>query len=1586
VEMVFSPVTNNTNSIHSIINNDASLSMMDSARVGLDYIVENADYVTKLASALESKNFVLKKQVFELLSALCVYSSDGYGRALQALEYFKSHTNARYRFKFVVTELQIGPTVEYQTAVLAFINCLILATPDLRDRIRIRSEFIGLKLVQELSDLRHKSKEHADLVVQLDVFDEQKESDESQVPPTASGIDLSSPLEVFDAILRQISDTPQEVPFLSILQHLLRIDPKEPISDMIWDSAERLVHRATLLESRDDALRLLKAPSHSKSMHKLKGSSGGDRCTCVCHKSDRKGSLSLNLVDMPDINSPSNVSSPTNGIVPPPPPPPPGSAPGVPPPPAPGMPLPPPPPPSSANSTGKNSALGENNNGKSGQDKQLPKLPQQSIPMPKYKMRTVNWNKIPSGQILSGDPTNIWATFAKSQSKTKVSMDWAALEGLFCLQNEKGNLATSNNVSNSGSSPAQGKNNGEGEKRNLKKETSEVTLLDAKRSLNVNIFLKQFRSSNEEMLQLILNGSSEDFGVERLRGLLKILPTKDEIDMLKSVSSSDKNRLGSAEKFLLQLMQVDGYRLRIEAMLLKEELEACVNNLESSINAILQAAQDVKNSDEFQEVIFMILVAGNFLNSGGYAGDAAGVKLSSLQKIADIRGNKPGISLLHFVAMQAEARNPKLITFVNDMMALEEASKTSIDQLKGEILSLKTKVTNICRQMENPSSPKEIISQFGQVFQEASLQISDLENFLVQVEEVRVDLARFFCEELQSFKFEECFKILFSFTTKWKQAAAENAQRKKQEEEAENRRKIREDQLKKRVQLGWQNQNQNQNSADDPLLNSDRNKASLSPEDEIFIACSPRIVRRRLGSFSDNPNNGHSSNDQLALPSPDTTPNGSLRRRRSRVPSDEDESGLMDYLRSSGGDGSRERRPGNEQYGSLDRSWSRKTRRRPNLMDFVNDERERPVSPAPAHPELKGNPGNPTVQVDKTSEETKHENPTREWRERIAAWFVDLENGNGESQKRRPPPRRFQRRLGVETRGDSGSRSLATLPEGDIGQEDGVTAPLPSTYQRVYPDRKPSLKLNTDIVSTMEAIEEVQSPVKEKSAWRRPSLTNSLSESGKDNNSKSASSPTVSSPSPASNKDDGRRSLIGALGTVTDDDSLILYIPENSLSVKVNPTRRLSLGKADRASSENSENLSHTGGTKEGFDRFASIRRSRRYKKGPETPINTNIKKDGSAPSTPSPQPKFVSKIDISSSDTPDLKPPSDSSAGNASQRNTKVPLTRIRQRNDTRSASMIEPRHVHLALGRNPVTDVNSDEHPSHDNGTGHTTSSTTRSPINVPSSARDPGHQNNYNTKLLSSSPGSAEHDEGFEESQSSLSETNSQSESNNNFVPASQKTPTNSRSRTSARTPPADVSLFSKHSSSKSPGNQPVVIQAIRKKSRQESQIGENNGLALSNNNNNLSNSSSNNNKNSSRTSLLSSRSSLTSQTTVNTVREVTDLVKPKTNVSPRSSDGSVNQSILSNGNSTKKPLSSQLNSSTLNSRNILSTRNIRNDSFSPSNGFLNHSSLEKEKSNKAFAPRILSFMRPTASSSAKDKVDPPKIKGVIKKTFK
>lgn len=57
----------------------------------------------------------------------------------------------------------------------------------------------------------------------------------------------------------------------------------------------------------------------------------------------------------------------------------------------------------------------------------------------------------------------------------------------------------------------------------------QVTLLDPKKSMNVNIFLKQFRKSIEVIIDLLRAGDPRAFGVEKLKGLSKVLPQTDEV-------------------------------------------------------------------------------------------------------------------------------------------------------------------------------------------------------------------------------------------------------------------------------------------------------------------------------------------------------------------------------------------------------------------------------------------------------------------------------------------------------------------------------------------------------------------------------------------------------------------------------------------------------------------------------------------------------------------------------------------------------------------------------------------------------------------------------------------------------------------------------------------------------------------------------------------------------------------------------------------------------------------------------------------------------------------------------------------------
>ena len=57
----------------------------------------------------------------------------------------------------------------------------------------------------------------------------------------------------------------------------------------------------------------------------------------------------------------------------------------------------------------------------------------------------------------------------------------------------------------------------------------QVLLLDARRSMNINIFLKQFKASNADIVALIKSAKHQAIGQEKLLGLLKILPQPDEV-------------------------------------------------------------------------------------------------------------------------------------------------------------------------------------------------------------------------------------------------------------------------------------------------------------------------------------------------------------------------------------------------------------------------------------------------------------------------------------------------------------------------------------------------------------------------------------------------------------------------------------------------------------------------------------------------------------------------------------------------------------------------------------------------------------------------------------------------------------------------------------------------------------------------------------------------------------------------------------------------------------------------------------------------------------------------------------------------
>merc|ERR1719411_1675814 len=474
---------------------------------------------------------------------------------------------------------------------------------------------------------------------------------------------------------------------------------------------------------------------------------------------------------------------PPPGGGPPPPPPPPGGAPpppppmgGAPPPPPPGGPRLPPPAPEI-------------------------KLPQLETPKPKNKMKTFAWNKLPVNKIFGKN--NIWTKMAKTFEKDKSApIDFRDMENLFCLVAPKPPEASGDGKGEGGVS---------GEKK--KKEMSEVNLLDGKRSLNINIFLRQFRSSNEDIIEMVVSGDFSDFEPEKLKGLMKILPEQDEIEMLRSWEG-DTKKLGNAENFILHLISVKNYRLRVECLLLKAEFEANMGFLEPSIEAMLTAGEELMSNPKLQNLLYLMLVAGNFLNSGGYAGNAAGMKISSLHKLTDIRSNKPGMNLLHYVAQQAEQTQPELLSVVEDLAVLEEASKTSIEVLNGDMNKLDSQVKKITNQMKNTNTESDVVSQMEEFLPYASKELECLKNAMEDLSKIQGELAEFFCEDPKSFRIEECFKAFQQFINNFKKALMDNDKRKEQEKTAEQRRQQRETEQAKRRSGSFQGTSRDEEKED----------------------------------------------------------------------------------------------------------------------------------------------------------------------------------------------------------------------------------------------------------------------------------------------------------------------------------------------------------------------------------------------------------------------------------------------------------------------------------------------------------------------------------------------------------------------------------------------------------------------------------------------------------------------------------------------------------------------------------------------------------------------------------------------------
>ncbi|XP_024864368.1 protein diaphanous homolog 1 isoform X2 [Kryptolebias marmoratus] len=452
---------------------------------------------------------------------------------------------------------------------------------------------------------------------------------------------------------------------------------------------------------------------------------------------------------------------PLPGMGPPPPPPPPGG-PGIPPPPpGPGMPPPPP--------MGGWGAPAP------------PALPFGLQPKKEYKpevqMKKANWSKIGPEDL---NENSFWIKANEEQFQNNEL--FAKLTFTFSSQTK--------------SSKAKKEQDGGDDKKQVqKKKVKELKVLDSKCSQNLSIFLGSFRLPYEQIKNAILQVDEKILTESMVQNLVKQLPAPDQLAILAEMKD-EYDDLAESEQFGVVMSSVKRLMPRLQAILFKLQFEEQLNNIKPDVVSVTAACEEVKESEKFAKLLQIILLVGNYMNSGSRNGKAFGFSISYLCKLRDTKSADLKQTLLHFLADVCQEQHADVMDFAKEISHVEKASRVSAETIQKNLELMGRQIKNLEKDLETfPPSQNEndlFVEKMSSFVSHAKEQYEKVELLHKQMEMLYTNLGDYYVFDPRKISVEEFFGDLSNFKNMFQQAVEENRKRKESEEKIKKAKLARE--------------------------------------------------------------------------------------------------------------------------------------------------------------------------------------------------------------------------------------------------------------------------------------------------------------------------------------------------------------------------------------------------------------------------------------------------------------------------------------------------------------------------------------------------------------------------------------------------------------------------------------------------------------------------------------------------------------------------------------------------------------------------------------------------------------------------
>lgn len=386
----------------------------------------------------------------------------------------------------------------------------------------------------------------------------------------------------------------------------------------------------------------------------------------------------------------------------------------------------------------------------------------------KYKLPTLNWIALKPNQVRG----TIFNELDEERPRRRIN--FTEFEEKFRIGGACGGTQLDTDTDTLASFPS---------KRFRKPDT--VSLLEHTRLRNIAISRRKLDTPVEKVIAAINNLDLKQLPLESVEILQRMVPTEAEQKAYKEYVAEKKNinLLTEEDKFLMQLAKVERISAKLSIMSYMGNFFDNIHLITPQIHAIISGSSSVKSSTKLRNVLEIILAFGNYLNSSK-RGPAYGFKLQSLDTLMDTKSTDKRISLLHYIVGTIRQNFPELMNFDTELLYTDKAAQVSLENVAGDVSELERGMEAVRREAE----ARDGLRAPGHVLRDFLANAADkLRRLRVETRHAQDSFAscvEYFGEAPRGCDANAFFSLLVRFTRAFKQADAENEQRRRLEQAA----------------------------------------------------------------------------------------------------------------------------------------------------------------------------------------------------------------------------------------------------------------------------------------------------------------------------------------------------------------------------------------------------------------------------------------------------------------------------------------------------------------------------------------------------------------------------------------------------------------------------------------------------------------------------------------------------------------------------------------------------------------------------------------------------------------------------------